>query len=68
AVGLFLLPEALTYFEGPGTFGLSQLLLSVVLVLVMIFRPNGLLGKRELALGPRRTPAAAERQSGTADD
>lgn len=59
AVGLFLLPEALTYLEGEGTFGLSQLLLAVLLVLVMIFRPNGLLGKRELGFRPRR-PARTE--------
>lgn len=65
AVGLFLLPEALTYLEDSSRFGLSQLVLSVLLVLVMIFRPNGLLGKSELSLGrPGRRPpelaAAAE--------
>lgn len=60
AILLFLLPEALTYLEGEGTFGLSQLLLSVILVLVMIFRPNGLLGKRELGLGRRPPPLAAD--------
>lgn len=59
AVGLFLLPEALTYLEGENTFGMSQLLLSVLLVLVMIFRPNGLLGKSELSLRSRARPTGA---------
>lgn len=68
AVGLFLLPEALTYLEGEGTFGLSQLLLAVILVLVMIFRPNGLLGKRELALGSARPRGSGGRQLTEADD
>jgi branched-chain amino acid transport system permease protein len=54
AIVLFLLPEALTYLEGTGTFGLSQLLLSVLLVLVIVFRPNGLLGTAELSFGGRR--------------
>jgi len=67
AVGLFLLPEALTYLEGDGTFGLSQLLLAVVLVLVMIFRPNGLLGKRELSFGPRGSAVLASRGTEKAD-
>jgi len=57
ALGLFLLPEAFTYLEGAGTHGLSQLLLAVVLVLVMIFRPNGLLGRRELSLARARDGA-----------
>jgi branched-chain amino acid transport system permease protein len=71
AVGLFLLPEALTYLETVNTFGISQLLLSVLLVLVMIFRPDGLLGKRELSLGSRTRAVAvslgAEEVSGTED-
>lgn len=54
AVGLSLLPEALTYLETATTFGLSQLLLSVLLVLVIIYRPEGLFGKAELRLGSRR--------------
>src|SRR5690606_11072820 len=57
ALGLFMLPEAFTYLEGAGTHGLSQLLLAVVLVLVMIFRPNGLLGRRELSLALGRDGA-----------
>ena len=61
AVGLFLLPEALTYLESTESFGVSQLVLSVLLVLVMIFRPKGLLGTAELSLGrrKRRVPDAA---------
>lgn len=51
AILLFLLPEALTYLETVGTFGLSQILMAVLLVLVMIYRPNGLLGRAELPLG-----------------
>lgn len=54
AIVLFLLPEALTYLEGASTFGLSQLLLAVLLILVMIFRPNGLLGTAELSFGRHR--------------
>lgn len=62
AIILFLLPEALTYLEGAGTFGVSQLGLSVLLVLVMIFRPNGLLGRTELSFrGRRREDLAAPR-------
>jgi len=59
AILLFLLPEALTYLESAETFGLSQLLLAVLLVLVMIFRPNGLLGTAELSIGRRRQEAGA---------
>lgn len=47
---LFLLPEALRYIERQGTFGLSQLLVALLLILVMIFRPQGLLGRKELSL------------------
>ena len=58
AITLFLLPEALTYLESANSFGLSQLLLAVLLVLVMIYRPNGLLGKTELSISGRRNSAS----------
>ena len=42
-------------------FGLSQIILAIVFVLVMIFRPNGLFGDRELPLRrPGRSRAARE--------
>ena len=64
AVALFLLPEALTYLESADTFGLSQLLLAVLLIVVMIFRPNGLLGTTELSFGGRgrSTPTPSPRE------
>jgi branched-chain amino acid transport system permease protein len=34
----------------PEAFGLSQIILSLIFILVMIFRPSGLFGDRELAL------------------
>lgn len=59
AIALFLLPEALTYLESADTFGLSQLLLAVLLILVMIFRPNGLLGTAELSFSGQRKGTSA---------
>ncbi len=51
----------------PALFGLSQIILAVGFILVMIFRPQGLFGDRELGLGllsrrgrGRRTPEARE--------
>jgi branched-chain amino acid transport system permease protein len=50
AVVLFLIPEGLRFLEGAKVFGLelfglSQLVVAIMLILVMIFRPQGLLGK-----------------------
>ncbi len=51
AVVLFLIPEGLRFLEsaklfGLELFGLSQLVVAIMLILVMIFRPQGLLGKK----------------------
>ncbi len=64
AVFITLAPDRLRGIEdgftlGPisvgANFGLSQIILAVVFVLVMLFRPNGLFGDRELPLRlPRR--------------
>ncbi len=51
---LFLLPEGLRFLESGRLFGLSQLGVSLVLILVMIFRPQGLLGRKEIRLGKHR--------------
>ncbi len=48
---LFLLPEGLRFLESGRLFGLSQLVVSLMLILVMIFRPQGLLGRKEIRLG-----------------
>ena len=50
AATLFLLPEGLRFLEREGLFGLSQLLVAILLILVMIFRPQGLLGSYEFSL------------------
>lgn len=47
ATALFLIPEALRYVERQGTFGLSQILVAVLLILIVIFRPQGLLGRNQ---------------------
>ncbi|MCA9836505.1 MAG: branched-chain amino acid ABC transporter permease [Trueperaceae bacterium] len=44
---LFLIPEALRYVERQGSFGLSQILVAVLLILIVIFRPQGLLGRNQ---------------------
>jgi branched-chain amino acid transport system permease protein len=36
----------------PPLYGASQIVLGLIFILVMIFRPNGLLGDRELLLRP----------------
>ena len=51
-------------------YGLSQLLLAIIFILVIIFRPEGLMGQREIALDrlfmkgggaqPERTPASPQ--------
>jgi branched-chain amino acid transport system permease protein len=48
---LFIIPEALRFLETGRLFGLSQLILAVLLIVVMIFRPQGLLGRGEISLG-----------------
>jgi branched-chain amino acid transport system permease protein len=50
----------------PPVYGASQIIMAVIFVLVIIFRPKGLLGERELDLrqifsGRRRRPAAEPR-------
>ncbi len=58
AVTMTIVPEALRGLEGgiqvaglnlPPLFGLSQLLLALALILTMVWRPQGLLGGRELS-------------------
>lgn len=58
---LTLVPEALRPLEQgfavggvsvPGLFGLSQIVLGIALVVVMIYRPQGLLGQGELGWRP----------------
>jgi branched-chain amino acid transport system permease protein len=51
AAVLFLLPEGLRFLESGRLFGLSQLVVSLVLILVMIFRPQGIFGRKEVYLG-----------------
>jgi branched-chain amino acid transport system permease protein len=51
---LFLLPEGLRFLETGRLFGLSQLVVALVLILVMIFRPQGLFGRREVSFGKQR--------------
>src|SRR5262249_25158909 len=38
-------------FEVPAIFGASQIILGFVFILVMIFRPKGIMGDREITLG-----------------
>lgn len=67
AVIMTILPEylrdvdtgiAIGSFTTPPLYGLSQIILAVGFILVMIFRPTGLLGDRELGLGllSKRSP------------
>jgi branched-chain amino acid transport system permease protein len=51
AAVLFLLPEGLRFLESGRLFGLSQLVVSLMLILVMIFRPQGIFGRKEVYLG-----------------
>jgi len=66
AVALTVVPEALRLLESgmtvgahrmPPLFGASQLVLSVLLILLMIYRPSGLLGGRGLRGAPGLSPA-----------
>jgi len=45
-------------YTTPALYGLSQIILAVGFILVMIFRPTGLLGDRELGIGllSKRSP------------
>jgi branched-chain amino acid transport system permease protein len=54
AAALFLLPEGLRFLESEGWFGLSQLLVAGLLIAVMIFRPQGLLGGFEVSLARKK--------------
>jgi branched-chain amino acid transport system permease protein len=42
-------------FTLPPLYGASQIVLGTLFILVMIFRPSGIVGDRELTLGPFRT-------------
>jgi branched-chain amino acid transport system permease protein len=48
---LFLIPEGLRFLESGRLFGLSQLIVAVMLILIMIFRPQGIFGRKEVYLG-----------------
>lgn len=65
AVLVTLLTEALRVLERGGAlggltlpplFGLSQIILAVIFILLIIFRPQGLFGDRELRIGALSTP------------
>ncbi|SMF45666.1 amino acid/amide ABC transporter membrane protein 2, HAAT family [Tistlia consotensis] len=43
-------------FTVPPLYGASQVVLGFILILVMIFRPSGIMGDRELTLGPLVKP------------
>jgi branched-chain amino acid transport system permease protein len=49
---LFLIPEGLRFLESGRLFGISQLIVAVMLILIMIFRPQGIFGREEI--GRRR--------------
>lgn len=48
---LFLIPEGLRFLESGRLFGISQLIVAVMLILIMIFRPQGIFGRKEVRLG-----------------
>jgi branched-chain amino acid transport system permease protein len=45
---LFLIPEGLRFLESGRLFGISQLIVAVMLILIMIFRPQGIFGREEI--------------------
>ncbi|MGL4610679.1 MAG: branched-chain amino acid ABC transporter permease [Trueperaceae bacterium] len=45
---LFLIPEGLRFLESGRLFGMSQLLVALMLIVIMIFRPQGIFGRREI--------------------
>jgi branched-chain amino acid transport system permease protein len=50
---LFLIPEGLRFLESGRLFGISQLIVAVMLILIMIFRPQGIFGRKEISFGSR---------------
>jgi branched-chain amino acid transport system permease protein len=75
AILMTLAPEYLREVEQgfgpihvPEAFGLAQIILSLIFILVMIFRPGGLLGDREIGFGifdrlmQRRSPGLHEEE------
>jgi branched-chain amino acid transport system permease protein len=50
----------------PPLYGASQIVLGLIFILVMIFRPHGLLGDRELVLRPASLAARRHNPEGGA--
>jgi branched-chain amino acid transport system permease protein len=46
---LFLIPEGLRFLESGRLFGLSQVVVAGMLILIMIFRPQGIFGRKEVS-------------------